>query len=980
MVAGRARPPVDGGQPPVTAKDGVGRWIVGGTVTDSSGKGRGRVDESLRFTLFGGVRVWRGDAELDVGPPQQRALLALLLAAGGGPVGLDEIVDALWSHEPSGSAVNSVHRYVGALRRLFEPSLPNRAPGRWLLRSGKGYQLVADADCADLPAFRAHVAAAANDPSAEAVTRYTRALALARGPVGAGADLVRDHPGLLAVERERVGAAIAAAHAAVRWRSPEQVLPAVQALRAAAPLDEPLQAAVMILLTAAGRHAEAITLYNEVRERLAEELGIDPSPVLQDAYRQVLDADEAAVTQPAAQAARPAQLPMASPVFAGRDDEITALLDRLGTDGGDAPVLITAIGGMGGIGKTALAVHAAHALADNFPDGQLYLNLRGFDPDGRVVSAEDALRGFLEALGVKPASLPDQLDERAALFRSQLAGRRVLVVLDNARDTEQVRPLLPGTPGCRVIVTSRNRLTGLVVHDGAQPLRLGPLSDADARRLLARRLGHARVTADPVAADRIIAACAGLPLALAIVSARAAANSFSLSALADELAVSAGRLDALAADESIVDLRAVFSWSYRMLPSTVAEVFRGLAVHPGPEICLAAASSITSLSGAQVRGAIAALLAGSLLTEVSPGRYVMHDLIRDYAAELLDAAERETSFGRLVEHYVRSTRAAYLTFGRPPVGELPAASPAVTPETPADNVGAMNWYTRERSVLRAVVDAAVAAGLDRPIAHIVLDWRPMAFQNETLNDSFPHALAGLNAARRSGDLRLQAEFERDVAFKYSVASEDDLCATHFARALELFQQLGDDVGESNTLRNLAMHHAYRNRRADAIEYGQRSVEVARRSGERPTLAVALSCLAFALAESHRYDQTVDVAGEGLAIARQDGVAYLESSFLESLGRAHSARGSHSQAIATFEEGLRLARTNQNWVTEVLHLGFYGDALYAAGEHVRARAAWTEFFDKVDAMGAREGMSGWKYSDSGHAELEAVRRARLQESS
>lgn len=940
------------------------------------------MDESLRFTLFGGVRVWRGDAELDAGPPQQRALLALLLAAGGDPVGLDAIVDALWSHEPSGSAVNSVHRYVGALRRVFEPSLPNRATGRWLLRSGNGYQLAANADCADLPAFRAHVAAASSDPSAEAVTRYARALDLARGPVGGGVDLVRDHPGLRAVERERVDAAVMAAHAAVRWRSPEKVLSAVQELSVAEPLDEPLQAAVMVLLTAAGRHAEAVTLYGEVRERLAEELGIDPSPVLQEAHRQVLDADHAAATEPGAAVdrTRPAQLPMPSPVFAGRDEEITAVLDRLGSDGGDAPVLITAIGGMGGIGKTALAVHCAHALVDRFPDGQLYLNLRGFDPDGRIVSAEDALRGFLEALGTNPASLPEQLDERAALFRSRLAGRRVLVVLDNARDTEQVRPLLPGTPGCRVIVTSRNQLTGLVVHDGAQPLRLGPLSGADARRLLVRRLGHARVTEDPAATDRIIVACAGLPLALAIVSARAAANSFSLSVLADELAVSADRLNALTAEESIVDVRAVFSWSYRMLSPAVADVFRGLAVHPGPEISLAAASSITGLPAAQVRGTVAALVAGNLLTEVSPGRYVMHDLIRDYAAELLDADERDTAFGRLVDHYVRSTRAAYLTYGRPPVGELPAAFDGVTPETPADTAGAMNWYARERAVLRAVVDVAIAAGLDRPIAHIVLDWRPMSFQTETLNEAFPYALAGLSAAQRSGDLVLQAETERDLANKYSVASEDDLCAKHFTRALELFQQLDDSVGESNTLRSLALHHLYRNRLTDYLEYAQRSVEVARRSGDRPTLAVALSNLAAALVGNHRYDETIDVASEGLMMSRQDAVVYLESFFLGSLGEAYSARGSHGQAIAALEEALRLARANHAWVTEVEHLGYYGDALYAAGQHAAARAAWTEFFDKLDAMGAREGMSGWAYSDSEQAHLEAVRRARLQESS
>ncbi|MEV4808777.1 ATP-binding protein [Micromonospora avicenniae] len=929
--------------------------------------------------LFGGVRVWRGDTELDVGPPQQRALLTLLLAAGGDPLGLDAIVDALWSHDPSGSAVNSVHRYVGALRRLFEPSLPNRAPGRWLLRSGKGYRLVADADCADLPAFRAHIAAAEGDPSAEAVTFYARALDLARGPVGSGVDLLRDHSCLRAVERERVDAAITAAHAAVHWRSPEKVLPAVQDLSADEPLNEPLQAAVMALLTATGRHAEAISLYGVIRERLAEELGIDPSPVLQDAYRQVLDADHAAATEPAAaHKTRPAQLPMASPVFAGRDGEITAVLDRLGSDGGDAPVVISAIGGMAGIGKTALAVHCAHALADQFPDGQLYLNLRGFDPDGRVVSAEDALRGFLEALGTNPASLPDQLDDRAALFRSQLAGRRVLVVLDNARDTEQVRPLLPGAPGCRVIVTSRNQLTGLVTHDGAQPLRLSPLSDADARRLLVRRLGHTRVAEDPAATDRIIAACAGLPLALAIVSARAAANSFSLSVLADELAMSADRLDALTVDEPIADVRAVFSWSYRMLPVTAADVFRRLAVHPGPEISLAAAASITGLPSARVRGTVAALIAGNLLTEVSPGRYVMHDLIREYAAELLDTAERDAAFGRLVDHYVHSTRSAYLTYGRPPVGDLSPEASGVIPETPADNVEAMTWYTRERAVLRAVVDAAIAAGLDRPIAHIVLDWRPMVFQTETLNESLPYALAGLSAAQRSDDLRLQAEAERDVANKYNIASEDDLCVKHFARALELFQQLGDSLGESNTSRNLAMHHMLRGRCTHAAEYAQRSVEAARRAGDRATLSVALGTVADVSLQTGRYDQTVDLASEALMIARQDGIAYLQSPLLETLGRAHSALGSHSKAIAAFDEGLRLARENQDWVTEVDHLGYYGDALYAAGEHAAARATWTEFFDKVDAMGAREAMSGWAYSDGEHAALETVRRARLQE--
>jgi len=344
--------------------------------------------------------------------------------------------------------------------------------------------------------------------------------------------------------------------------------------------------------------------------------------------------------------------------FVGRSGHLRAL-DALLQDQGAAPtaVVISAIAGMAGVGKTALAVHWAHRVAGRFPDGQLYVNLRGFDPGGAGLDPGQALHGFLEAFGVPPARIPEDLAAQSGLFRSLLAGKRMLVLLDNARSAEQVRPLLPGSPGCLAIVTSRDKLAGLVATEGARPLALDLLTAADARDLLARRLGADRVAAEPAAIACIIAACARLPLALTIAAARAATSpTFPLAAIAAELREAASALDPFDAGESATDVRTVFSWSYRALSAPAARMFRLLGLHPGPDVAVTAAASLAAVPPGQARALLAELTRAHLLAEHAPGRYAFHDLLRAYASELASAqecpADRASAVHRLLDHYL----------------------------------------------------------------------------------------------------------------------------------------------------------------------------------------------------------------------------------------------------------------------------------------------------------------------------------------
>ncbi|MEU6745484.1 transcriptional regulator [Spirillospora sp. NPDC046719] len=605
--------------------------------------------------MLGPVRAWRAGTELALGPRQQRLVLAAMLARPGRPVGLGEFTGLLWDGEPPASAANAVHRYVGALRRLLEPDLPPRAPGRWLVRRADGYLLRVDASCSDLLEFRDLVGRARNaagkDHASDAVDLFTTALDLRRGQCAAGLDPAAGaHPAFEMIEHEYTSVVCEAAGAALRCARPGAVLLVLRQAAERHPLDESLLANLSLVLAADGKQAEAMALFQETRLRLAEELGVDPGAELRAAYDRILR-QEAVVVQRTGDSgdpgspesapavprpvplAVPAQLPPDLPCFTGRRQALAHAADLVGRR--DRAPRVLAVDGMPGIGKTALAVHLAHRVAVAFPDGQLYADLCGFSPMGVSADPSEVLHGFLSALGVPRQHIPVALDMRAALYRSVLAGRRVLVVLDNARDVAQVRPLLAGMGECAVVVTSRSRLTGLAAANGAHLLTLDVPSLQEAASCFTRRIDDRRPAPDLAAVEEIVERCGRLPLALAAVAARMAGTpGRPLSRMAAELRETGQSLDGFGDDDLTNGVRGAFSWSYGALSPQAARVFRLLPLHVGPEISTEAVADLARMTPRAARAALAELVRTRLVTVLERDLYGIHDLIRVYAAEL----------------------------------------------------------------------------------------------------------------------------------------------------------------------------------------------------------------------------------------------------------------------------------------------------------------------------------------------------------
>ncbi|MEU4564086.1 BTAD domain-containing putative transcriptional regulator [Actinoplanes sp. NPDC023936] len=864
------------------------------------------LEPAVRLRAYGGLRMWRGDTEVDIGPPRQRVLLAALLAARGGVVGVADLIDLIWGAEPSQSAVNQLHRLVGQVRRLFEPDLPSRTPGRWVHPAGEGYRLLVDARTCDLLAVR--------EQSPE------RALRTVQEPPFAGLDPeVLEHPLFGALARERIQIAVTAAETAT-----PDCLPLLQRIAASAPLHEVLHARIIRLLAAAGRGAEALVLFDDMRHRLAEELGADPGPELRAAHLEALEPGPA-------DSHRPVQLPRRVSGFVPRHD-LTAALDAQASS-----AAIVILSGMGGVGKTAVAVDWAHRLAPRFPDGQLYLNLRGFDPSGRLIDPVDALNTLLESVGVSLASLGGAgLDARAARFRSALADRRMIVLLDNARDSEQVRPLLPGAPGCLVVVTSRNRLTGLVAREGARPVLVGRLGDAAARELLAKRIGEPRLAAEPAASRDLVRFCAGLPLALAIAAAHAAVRpELRLSDFAEDL-----ELDALSTGESSDDdVRSAFSWSYEALSPAAARLFRLLAVHPGPEISIAAAASISG-AGPKTRSLLAELSAANMLTETDGRRYTMHDLLHAYADELLEASdERQEAEKRLVEHYVRSTRHSYLVFGRPQVTYLGPPSAGMTIERPADFAAALEWYLREKSTLRAVIDLALTRRWHREAIEMVLDLRASRSSVvEPPADSAEQSERALKAAQALGEPVLEAAMLRETSIGLRSA-DPALFRTRLEKALRLYEESGDLGGQAMVWRNMAW--SVDSTASERLLNAKQAVDLAELCGEPSVLVFALSALVSELRAQGDLATAADVALEGHELAVQADIIDMSAQTAGTLAEIHLARGDHEAAVRF--AGIALDLTPPAEIFTPFHANaILAEATLALGDVARAAAVVATF--------------------------------------
>ncbi len=631
----------------------------------------------------------------------------------------------------------------------------------------------------------------------------------------------------------------------------------------------------------------------------------------------------------------PAQLPADLPAFAGREPELSQVAQMLDSEGGWPIVGICAIDGMAGIGKTTFAVHWAHQVARHFQDGQLYLDLRGFDASGSATSPAGALHTLLYSLGVPAGHIPDGLDARAGMYRSLLAKKRVLIVLDNARDVRQVRPLLPGSPGCLVIATSRNPLTGLAMTDGARLLRLDLLSLPTAREALERRLGSARVAAEPDAAEEIIRLCGRLPLALAIVAAQAAHPGFTLAAIATDLRRTQGRLDGFDAAGVAADARTVFSWSYRHLSPQAERLFRLLSLHPTADIAVAASASLLGVPPDEAGRLIAELTSTALLTEHQPGRYSCHDLIRTYARELLASTdtdqEQRAALARVHDHYLRSSHAAQAALEpqAEPVA-LPGPRPGVTPEQFFDHESAMSWFTAERRVLNALVALAAESDLGFPAWKLAMTLRQFYRWRGFFCDWMQTMEVALAAAVRDADLAGQGHVLRSLAGANFHLNRHDEALRCLERAQDIYTALDYRTEHAHLHAMFGEVFTGQGKLHLAIEHSQKALVLYREAGYQGGEARAIADLGIAHSALGAYQEAVSYLEHGIALAREAGELPLEGKTHKELGIVLAKLGHHNKAMKELRRALALLRRLGHRPQEAETLLALGDALSAQG--------------------------------------------------
>lgn len=669
----------------------------------------------MRFRVLGTLEVFDGTEWRAIPAAKWRSLLAVLLAEPGWVVSMEQMAAEIWGNSPPRTVANQIYGYVSRIRRLLgDPQ------GRVLVTHSPGYRLALHEDDLDASLFVANTTAgmkALRDAPDQAARLLSAAMELWRGPAYADVPSISsvrtaaDH-----LDELRLTALEARIDADLACGRHSALVAQLHVLTREHPLREGLWRLLMLALYRCGRQAEALAAYREVRALLDAELCIEPCIELRDLHVAILRGELAPVeewgdgekTVEHEPVIIPRQLPAAPGPFVGRCGELLALARVSEESERDQTIAIAAIDGAAGIGKTCLAVTFGHRIADRFPDGQLYANLRGSDAGGVPVDPSNAVRTFLDALNVAPQRIPDDLEAQAALLRSSLAGKRTLMLLDNVRDADQVRPLLPGTAGSLVIITSRLKLTGLHAMEGVSTLTLDLLSVSETKELFVSRLGPDRADREPDAADEMIACCGSLPLALVNTAARAAARPrLSLAALVAEMRGSSS-LDAFGPGDPGMGISGVFSGSFNGVSVAAVRLFRLLGLHPGPDISLTAAASLDGRSSRRVAALLAELARSHLIEESQPYRYGLHNLMWRFASEQVDIVEgrqqRDAATHRLLDCYLHAANAAsqLINPDREPV-ILAVASPGTVVDVFADKGQALAWFTSEQRVLRELV-------------------------------------------------------------------------------------------------------------------------------------------------------------------------------------------------------------------------------------------------------------------------------------
>ncbi|MEU7874665.1 BTAD domain-containing putative transcriptional regulator [Dactylosporangium sp. NPDC049140] len=917
----------------------------------------------MEYGILGPVEVRAGGVPVNIGGPREHRSLAALLLQANRTVSAERLVDVLWGERPPPTAAAQVRNTIATLRRHLAAASGGEPP---VARSGTGYLIQVADGALDAVVFDGHV---------------TRARSLAeQGRLGAAAEALRAASGLWrgpalgglggpmfdaeaqGLEERRLACVERRIELELALGRHQDLLGELANLVAAHPFRERLAELQILCLHRAGRRHEALEAFAATRARLADRTGLEPGPELARLQLAILRGDPALDAPPTADRAAappavprpiPAQLPADVPAFTGRAaclKQLDALLPPDEPDHG-ATVVVSAIAGTAGVGKTATAVHWAHQVRDRFGDGQLYVNLRGFDPGEASVGPGEALRGFLDALGVEPSRVPAETDTQAALFRSLMRDRRMLVVLDNARDAAQVRPLLPGGPGCLVVVTSRNRLPGLVAAQGAHPVLLDLLSPAEARELLVRRLSRDRATAEPQAVDEIVAYCAGLPLAVVIAAARAAARpDFPLAALARELREAQDRLDAFAGDDPATDLRAVFFWSYRALRDDTARLFRLVGLHPGPDIAAPAAASLAGRPLPDVVPLLAELVQAQLITEHAPGRYTLHDLLRAYAAELARTHDpepaRRLATRRMLEHYLHTSHSAarLLTPVRRPIAPAGLVE-GVTVTALAGSAEALTWLTAEQPVLLAIL----TSGPDEDVRHLAWSLGTFLHWRGRLHDWVTVERAALEACRRLADRRGQAHAHRSLSRAFTLLVRFDDAHTHAEHALHLAADHADPTGEAHARFELTWALSRQGRYREALAQAERAHELFEAAGHRPGTAKALNGVGNCLALLGDYDRALVNCERAMTLFRELSDRKGEAASWDGTGFARHHLGQHDLAVDCHRRAIELYVALGDRIGEVEALIRLGNAQYATGDTGAARETWGRALSILDDL-------------------------------
>ncbi|MFD5825639.1 BTAD domain-containing putative transcriptional regulator [Lentzea sp. NPDC060358] len=890
-----------------------------------------------QFRVLGPFEVRVQDEVLDLGGPRIRTLLAVLTANAGRVTSVGTMVEALWGPQSPPDAHRTVRSYVSRLRRAL-------AVDRLIVTHPAGYVLRLDPHVVDARRFERLVEAGRDALSAgraaNAAEQLSVALTLWRGEAYgefAATPVLRAEAARL--EGLRLGAVEDRVDAELATGAGVTLVEELSALTDRHPGRERLWGQLMTALYRAGRQAEALDAFLRARAVLVEQFGLDPSPRLAALHQQVLDNDARLFGVPAAAPGDPARddLPGDVPDFAGRGDELVLLAAARET--GRHAVVIEAIDGMAGVGKTTLAVHAAHRFAPDYPD-RLFIDLHGHASSQRPLSPMAALDALLRALGVPGDRIPQDPDARAALWRAELATRSVLVVLDNAADAAQVRPLLPGTSRSLTLITSRRRLVDL---DATQVVSLDVLPQRDAVALFTSVAGG---DGDECAVHEVVALCGHLPLAIRIAAARLRARpSWTVRYLADRLRQAHSPLTELeAGDRSVA---AAFALSYEHLDAPRRRVFRLLGLHPGPDFDAHAAAALAAVDLPEAERLLERLVDDHLLQEPAPGRYRFHDLVRQHAhaVALTDEPEalRHTALRRVVDYYLHTAHDASRLLDRqhPPIDLAPAGC---VPRPLPDGAAAMAWFDANHGCVLAARVAAEEAGWDTVVWQLAWSLDNFHYRRGHLHDNITSWRVGLAAAERLGDLAVQARAHRRLGLVYAPLGRDEEALRHLERSLELAGQVGDTVGVAGAHIVLALALAWRKDDHGALAHLTEAMALYRRTGTTRWEIRALSMMGASHTRLGRHARARHFCESALELCVLHNDVYGQADSLDSLGAIAGNTGDHDQARRHYARALRLWRDLDNTYRQAGTLAVLGDTHRDLGEAEAARRCWQEAID------------------------------------